>query len=323
MDHGAEFFAHLADGGAEAACPAIGDGVVQSSVAGLQDHIKQFLLGDGVADLHGAAADFFRVGGQLDGGKGGPVDTVASGSAADHHDEVAGAGLFVAALDGNQADRAAVNERIAEVARIEANGAVDGGNADAVAVIADAGHHPLHDLFRMQHPGRQGFRRRVRRREAKHVRVADRLGPQAGPQRIAYDAAQPGVGTAVRLEGRRMIVRLDLEAHVVAVIEADDAGVILEDADAPVVGAEPAADFLGRPEDGFLEQVVDPPCFGVRPGEINRAFQGLMRAVLRPGLGEGFQLDVGGLAAQDAEMGLNGLHLRQVEGELAVPTALQ
>ena len=57
LDLGAELGAHLADGRAEAAGAAIGDGVVQAPVAGLDDHVEHLLLGDRVADLHGAAGD--------------------------------------------------------------------------------------------------------------------------------------------------------------------------------------------------------------------------------------------------------------------------
>ena len=143
--------------------------------------------------------------------KRGAVDAVAPGAAADRHDQVAGPHLLSRLVDRDQADGAAIDERIAEIARIEANRAVDGRNAHAVAVIAHAGDDALHDLPRMQHARRQTFGRRVGRGEAKDVRVANRPGAQAGAERIADHAAEAGVGAAVRLDGRRMVVRFDLE----------------------------------------------------------------------------------------------------------------
>ena len=116
----------------------------QAAVAGLQQHVEHLLFGDGVADLHGAAADLFRFGGQLKRREGGAVDAVASGAAADGHDEIAGVRLLVAAVNRNQADGAAEDERVGQVALVEADGAVDGGDAHAVAVIAHAGDHALH-----------------------------------------------------------------------------------------------------------------------------------------------------------------------------------
>ena len=106
---------------------------------------------------------------------------------------------------------------------------------------------------------------------------------------------------------------LDLEADVVLVVEANDSGVVGEDADQPV---EPQ--LLGRGEDGLLEEVVDRP-----PLELDLALQGLVRAVLAPGLGQGFQLTVGRVAVEPGEVPLDGPHLGQVERELPRPAHLQ
>src|SRR5947199_363429 len=82
-------------------------------------------------------------------------------------------------------DSPAVDERVAEVALVEADGPVDGRDAHAVAVVAHAGHDALEHLQRVQHAGRQRLRRRVRRGEAEDVGVADRPGPQPGAERVA------------------------------------------------------------------------------------------------------------------------------------------
>ena len=200
----------------------------------MQEHVEHLLLGDGVADLHGAAGDLFRFARQLDGRERGPVDAVAPGAAADGDDQIAGLSGLTRFVHGDQADGAAEDERIAEVARVETDRAVDGRNADAVAVIAHAGDDALHHLFGMQHARRQRLGQRVGRREAKYIGVADRLGAQAGAQGIADDAAQPGVGAAVGLNGRRMIVRFDFEANVILIVEFDNSGIVLENADAPI-----------------------------------------------------------------------------------------
>ena len=87
----------------------------------------------------------------------------------------------------------------------------------------------------MQHPGRQRSRgREVGRGDAEDVGVADRLGAQAGAHRVADHAAEAGVGAAVGVDRRGVVVRLDLEADVVLVVEPDDARVVGEDADQPV-----------------------------------------------------------------------------------------
>ena len=48
-----------------------------------------------------------------------------------------------------------------------------------------------------------------------------------------------------------------------------------------------------------------------------------MNTVLGPGLGEGLQLDIRGLTALCTVMSLDGLHLRQVQGEDPLSADLQ
>src|SRR5690606_23115885 len=48
------------------------------------------------------------------------------------------------------------------------------------------------------------------------------------------------------------------------------------------------------------------------------ALEGLVDAVLGPGLGEGFEFDVGGFAADAAVLGLNRLHLVEAQEEVGV-----
>src|SRR5207249_3307172 len=107
------------------------------------------------------------------------------GAAADYDDLIARARFLSAAVNRDQADGAAVNERVAQVALVEQDRAVHGRDAHAVAVVADAGHDALHHFFRVQHAGRQRFRRRVGRGETEYVRVADRPRAQAGAERVA------------------------------------------------------------------------------------------------------------------------------------------
>src|SRR5262249_28258766 len=95
--------------------------------------------------------------------------------------------------------------------------------------------------------------------------------------------------------------------------ELDDTRVVLEDADTPIVWAQPAANLLSRAEDRLLQEVVDAPAV-----EVYWTFESLVRAVFRPGLGQRFQLHVGRITAQFAEIGLDGKHLRQAKRQLAV-----
>ena len=50
-------------------------------------------------------------------------------------------------------------------------------------------------------------------------------------------------------------------------------------------------------------------------GVLNLALEGLVAAMLRPGLSQSLQFNVGGIAALATEVVLDGLHLLQIEGQ--------
>ena len=66
--------------------------------------------------------------------------------------------------------------------------------------------------------------RRVERAESQRVEQRDR--PRAHGEDVAHDAADAGRGALVRLDGRRVVVRLDLEHGAVAAADVDGAGVL-------------------------------------------------------------------------------------------------
>ncbi len=119
-DFGSRFLAHLADGAGESAGPAVGDGVNRApGRAPCSKHVEQHFFGDGVADLHGAARQRFALAGQFGRGKRRAVNAVAAGAAADGHDQIAGLHSFFGLVGRDQADVAAVDQRIAQIAAVE------------------------------------------------------------------------------------------------------------------------------------------------------------------------------------------------------------
>lgn len=149
-----------------------------------------------------------------------------------------------------------------------------------------------------------------------NVGIADRLGAHAGAHRVADHAADARVGPAVRLQGRGVIVRLDLEHHIVLVVEADDAGVVAENTHAPIVRAKVLADLLRGGKDRFAEHVLKISLARI-VAIADPAGKRLVAAMLAPGLGDGFQLGVGRVAAELLEMGLDGLHFDQRQIKLS------
>ena len=124
-DLGADVFTHFAHGAREPAGAAIGDGVVQSLIACHQHDVQQHLLGDGIADLDGAARDRLALARQFRRTERGPVDPVTSGAAADGDDVVAGLRMLARLVARQDAHGAAEDERIAQVTRIEIDRSVD------------------------------------------------------------------------------------------------------------------------------------------------------------------------------------------------------
>ena len=113
----------------------------------------------------------------------------------------------------------------------EADLAGDGRDAQAVAVAADAADDAAEEI---------AIARLRERPEAQRVEGGD--WPRAHREDVAHDAADAGRGAFVRLDGRRVVVRLDLHHDADAVADVDRAGVLAaharEDARA-AVGEQP------------------------------------------------------------------------------------
>ena len=117
-------------------------------VAGQGDaDLHQALLEKGVADLDRGTS---LTGGfvELDRGEGGAMDAVTAGVGTDQQDEVAGTGGGRPGQLGllDDADAHGVDQAVVPVGLIEVDLATDGGDADAVAVAADAGHDAIEEV---------------------------------------------------------------------------------------------------------------------------------------------------------------------------------
>ena len=120
-------------------------------------------------------------------------------------------------LGREQADAHRVDQAVVRVALVEERLAADGGDADAVAVVADPRHGAVE--------------RPARLAEAQAVEQCDR--PRAHRNDVAEDSADAGRGALERFHRRRMVVALDLERDRLAVAEVEHPGVLagtLEDA---------------------------------------------------------------------------------------------
>ena len=249
------------------------------------------------------------------------MDAVAAGAAAGHHDEVARLHRGIGVTPRHDADGAAEHQRIADVARVERDGAGDRGDAHPIAVVADAGGHAGEQPPGMDHAGWDVGRRGVGRGDAEHVEVGDRLGAEAGAEHVADHAAEAGRRAAVGLDRRGMVVGLDLHADVVVAVEPHHARVVLEHAHTPVARTERVADRLRGGEHRLLEEVV----VAGRPGGadvIDAAGERLVAAVLAPGLRDRLQLDLERGAAEGVKVVADSVQLADGQGQAAVAAEL-
>ncbi len=123
------------------------------------------------------------------------------------------------------------------------------------------------------------------------------LCAHARAHRIADHPADAGICPAVRLQCRGMVMGLDLENHVVLLVEADHAGVVRKHAHAPIVHAQLFPDFLRGGENCFLEHVLEMP-LDLVVVIMNLSGKSFVAAMFAPGLGDGFQFYVGRIATR-------------------------
>ena len=219
--------------------------------------LDQLLARERVADLDRRPLVLTRVRELLARENAGAADAVPAGCRAVEDDEVAGPAHLRAgnAIRRQKPDAHRVDEAVVGVALVEDDLAADGRDADAVAVVPDAcdraTEHPAAVLV-------------VEPAEAQPVEQRDR--PRAHGDDVAQDAADACRRALERLDGRRVVVALDLERDGKTVADVHDAGVLARALEhRRALGREPlqqqggvlVATVLGpqQREDGELESV--------------------------------------------------------------------
>jgi hypothetical protein len=212
---GAAARAHLAGGARQTGRAHVLDAHECVGLHHLEARLEEQLLHERIADLHrGPLLGRLLV--ELRRGHRGAMDAIAPGLRSDvEHGVPHARGDPLDDLVGlRDAEAEHVHQRVAGVAFVEGDLAADGGDADAVAVAADAGHDAGHVA---------AHQRIVERAEAQ--RVEQRDGPGAHGEDVADDAAHAGGRALIRLDERRVVVRFDLEDGGEAVADVHRAGV--------------------------------------------------------------------------------------------------
>ena len=208
---------HLGRRGGEARRSQILHGHHEAEPGQLERALDQLLARERVADLDGRPLVLVGLVEILRGQHARPADAVAARRRTEQDDEIAGARGARAheLVRAQETDAERVDERILPVRGVEDGLAGDVRDAHAVAVAADAAHDPAEQLARAL---------LVERPEPQ--RVAERDRARAHREDVAQDPADARGRTLVRLDGRGVVVALDLEGDGEAVADVDHAGVL-------------------------------------------------------------------------------------------------
>ena len=232
-------------------------------------------------------------GGNHVGGESRAVDAVAAGAAAHDDDAVARfSGPLRGKLFGEDADGAAEDQRIADVTVVKVDRPIDGGDAHAIAIIANASHHALSAAARVNDTVGKLLDGSGRVGKAEDICIGKRTSAQAGPHDITNAAADTRGSAAVGLNGARPVVRFHLHANREVFVEFDDTGIVLEHGECPgLIECHRAL------EDGRFDEIIDRDGGLSRVGviiecEIHRRLERLVNTVLGPGLRKRFKFGI-------------------------------
>jgi hypothetical protein len=194
---------HLRAAAGEASGPHVLGRQHIPTLEGLQAGLDQALLQERIPHLHSGTVIEGGLG-EFGAGETGPPHAVPAGGAAHIDHRIPG-------TDGAGADDVVgfhqpqghgVHQRVAAVAGVERHLTAHGGHADAVAVVGDAGHHPLHQ------GGVAGI---LEGPEAQGIEQGDRPRPHG--EDVPQDASHPGGRPLEGFHRRGVVVALDLEGQ--------------------------------------------------------------------------------------------------------------
>ena len=249
------------------------------------------------------------------------MDAVATCAPAQDHDSVSRLRLCWMGPFWQQPNGAAEDKRIAQVTLVVNDRAVDCRQAKLVGVVADSGHDAVLDAGGMKNACWQFVGRQVLGAEAEHVCAGD--WPGRNGDDVAYDAADAGICPAKGFESGWVIVCFYFECQIKLIVKFDDAGIVDKGRTHPgtihMLGRR--LNICGQQPLYLLDRKRVP---GDRlPSEGYARLECFVDTVLAPGLGKGFQFDVGGGAADLVIETLDLLHLLCVKREHSLPTAIK
>jgi hypothetical protein len=212
VDVDAEIRRHLGERRRDPRGAAILKRLDETGLHELHRRLDELLPGEGIADLDRGPLLGGAVVELLAREHGGAADSVSTGRRTVEDDRVTGRSRLRAEqpLCREEPDAHRIHKAVVAVGLVEDHLAADGRHADAVAVVADASDRS----------------REVPIGLAEAEAVEKRDGPRAHGHDVAQNPSHSGRGPLERLDGRGVVVALDLERDRESVAEVEHTGVL-------------------------------------------------------------------------------------------------
>src|SRR5579875_3955698 len=182
------------------------------------------------------------------------------------------------------------DQRIVQVATIIKHCAINCRNTHLVPIVANTIDDTVGNAMRRKNAWGQILANCTSSSKAEYICTGN--GLRGNSQYVANHTSDTGICTTERLNSRRVIMCFDFESDIVGARKTNDSGVITE------CGYQPGwVDLLCSMHNILFEQAVDGFFFQDGAGTIhfivvNSCLEGLVRTMFRPGLSEGFKLNI-------------------------------
>ena len=238
------------------------------------------------------------------------MNPISTGMPADHNGPFSSVSFFKRFLFRNKTNVSGINQRIAKIAVIKVNCAVNRWNPHTVSIIANSRYNAFHNATRMQNSGGKLVMSDFRISKTKYIRIANRLGSHTGTKRVANHPTDTGIGSTIWFQCRWMVMGLNFKRHIKVIIEGYDSGIVFKHTYTPVIFTKLFTNLDCRSKDRFFEHVFKMTFrFVIFVGDTT--CQSLMTTMFTPGLCDRFQLNIRRFAFKSLEMLLNRLHFHQ------------
>ena len=261
---------HLADCTGKSTRATIRQPVIQTSlhvIACRKNCIERAFLCDRISDLY-CMAEFIGVRvSQLCARKSCAMNSVATSTPSNCDDDITHLHRAMREIARHHADTTSKHKWIADVSIIEPYCSIQRWNPHAISIIANTRNNLRQHALRRDATARN--RREICVGDTKNIRRCDRLRPLPCCDDVTNATTDSSCRATIRFDCTWMIVRFDLEANRILIVECDHARVVNENGKAPINWSNTQShtrtfkkiifphQFMRRTRDRRLEQIMN------------------------------------------------------------------